>query len=382
VFFYLEDRERTLDSPIEKVMLSIQTMADEMEREKARQRMVDTMTRKARAGHVTGGKCFGYENVVVTDQDGQRSHVERRVNEAEAAVVRRIFELSADGAGYSRIAKLLNAERAPCPSPQQARPTGWAPTSVKSILERSAYRGEVIWNRTKKRDRWGQRRHIERPDGEWLRHQAPDLRIVSDDLWNAAHERIGAIRQRLGQVTGGRLGGRRYRDVDSGYLLAGFARCTSCGGALGVVRRRSERGASTRSYGCLAYNKRGPNVCQNRLTLPMERVDAAVLEALAGQVLTAAVVDAVVAGVLEALQPTSKRGEARRLRVELEGVERELKRLAVAIAKGGALSALLEAIQERQAERDRLVAPHCRGGSAGHALRRQDGGAEGAREAG
>src|SRR5918995_1789815 len=63
VFFYLEDRERKLDSPIEKAMLALQTMADEMEREKARQRMVDTMVRKARSGHVTGGKCFGYDNV-------------------------------------------------------------------------------------------------------------------------------------------------------------------------------------------------------------------------------------------------------------------------------------------------------------------------------
>src|SRR5262245_39430091 len=31
VFFYLEDRERTLDSPMEKVMLAIQTMNDEVE---------------------------------------------------------------------------------------------------------------------------------------------------------------------------------------------------------------------------------------------------------------------------------------------------------------------------------------------------------------
>jgi DNA invertase Pin-like site-specific DNA recombinase len=55
VFFYLEDRERTLDSPIEKAMLALQTMADEMEREKARERMIDTMTRKAHAGHSASG---------------------------------------------------------------------------------------------------------------------------------------------------------------------------------------------------------------------------------------------------------------------------------------------------------------------------------------
>jgi DNA invertase Pin-like site-specific DNA recombinase len=50
VFFYLEDRERTLDSPTDKVLLSLTTFADELEREKARQRTYDTMQRKARAG--------------------------------------------------------------------------------------------------------------------------------------------------------------------------------------------------------------------------------------------------------------------------------------------------------------------------------------------
>jgi len=38
VFFYLEDRERTLDSPTDKIMLSLTAFADELEREKVRQR--------------------------------------------------------------------------------------------------------------------------------------------------------------------------------------------------------------------------------------------------------------------------------------------------------------------------------------------------------
>ena len=38
VFFYLENRERTLDSPTDKLMLSVTAFADELEREKARQR--------------------------------------------------------------------------------------------------------------------------------------------------------------------------------------------------------------------------------------------------------------------------------------------------------------------------------------------------------
>ena len=55
VFFYMEDRERTLDSPTDKIMLSLTAFADELEREKGRQRTYDAMIRKAKAGHVTGG---------------------------------------------------------------------------------------------------------------------------------------------------------------------------------------------------------------------------------------------------------------------------------------------------------------------------------------
>ena len=122
VFFDLEDRERTLDSPTDKIMLSLTAFADELEREKARQRTYDAMLRKAKAGHVTEGRVFGYDNVEISGPEGKRSHVERRANDTEAAIVRRIFEMSAAGAGLTVITKTLNAERVPAPRPQSGRP--------------------------------------------------------------------------------------------------------------------------------------------------------------------------------------------------------------------------------------------------------------------
>jgi DNA invertase Pin-like site-specific DNA recombinase len=154
VFFYLENRERKLETPTDKVLLSLTAFADELEREKARLRVTDAMVRKARAGHSCGAPPFGYDNVAVLDSEGRRSHVERRINEREAVVVRRIFEMCAAGTGYTRIAKQLNAEHAPAPKPKRDKPAGWAPSSVKEILDRRLYLGEVVWNRSKKRDVW------------------------------------------------------------------------------------------------------------------------------------------------------------------------------------------------------------------------------------
>jgi DNA invertase Pin-like site-specific DNA recombinase len=138
VFFYLEDRERTLDSPTDKIMLSLTTFADELEREKARQRTYDAMLRKARAGHVTGGRLFGYDNVDVTAADGARSHVERRINEAEAAIIRRIFDLSIAGHGVKAITKTLNAEGAVSPRPQRGRPRSWSRSARSPASRRSS----------------------------------------------------------------------------------------------------------------------------------------------------------------------------------------------------------------------------------------------------
>src|SRR5262245_2078839 len=163
-FSYLEDREMLMESATDKFLLSAVTFAADLEREKGRQRTYDAMIRKAKAGHVTGGACFGYDNIDVLGPDGKRSHVNRRINEREAAVIRRMFELCANGTGYTRIAKTLNAEKAPAPRPQQNRPAGWAPTSVRDVLHRPIYRGEVVWNQTRKRDRWGQHRQAPRPD--------------------------------------------------------------------------------------------------------------------------------------------------------------------------------------------------------------------------
>jgi len=86
------------------------------------------------------GGSSRYDNIEV------EKHVERVVNEDHAQVIRRIFDLCATGAGYSRIAKTLNAERAVAPRPQQGRPAGWAPSTVRDVLHRELYRGIVVWD--------------------------------------------------------------------------------------------------------------------------------------------------------------------------------------------------------------------------------------------
>jgi len=207
---------------------------------------IDTRLRKARAGHVTGGALFGYDNIEVRDATGQRSHVERRINEREAAIVRRIFELRAQGIGQVRIAKQLNAEGVTAPRSQQSRPRAWAPSSVREVLFRETYRGIVVWNRSRKRNQWGQHKQAPRPTTEWMRMEAPQLRIVSERLWRSAHQRMDAARPEYDRVT--RLGRRPTGDRMSKYFLPGMGRCSLCGGGL-HVRSRSHGHARAFCWG-------------------------------------------------------------------------------------------------------------------------------------
>ncbi len=348
-FSYLDDEEIVLDTATDKFMMSAATFAAELERERARQRVTDTMARKAARGDVCGGRVFGYTNRDVLGPDGKRSHVERVIHPEEATVVRRIFELSATGTGFTRIAKLLNEERALCPRPMlrpdgAPRPAGWAPSTVRAILLRPLYRGEPLYNMTKKKDQWGQRKTSDRPEREWIRAQVPALRVVSDQLWNAAQARLVGIKTHLATVNGGRPG--RRRDRDSEYLLTGFARCAICGGSLCVMNRTT--------YACMTFHKRGTTVCDNTLRKSMDRVNEALVTELLKRTRPNVVLPLVLDHLKVSLSPRARATDLEKARATLATVEREIGNLTRAIAIGGDLETLVEELRTREARRQDL----------------------------
>src|SRR5215472_14968145 len=164
LFYYLDDRERTHDA----------------------------LLRLARGGYVTGGKVYGYDNVRASTPGPaggpHRAPARRVINPAQAAVVRRIFEWSADGWGITRIAKQLNAEGI---SPPRGGEHGWAPSAVREMLYNELYRGRVLWNRTRKTHRQGTKTQETRAPEDRIEVELPECRIVSDDLWDAAHAALG-----------------------------------------------------------------------------------------------------------------------------------------------------------------------------------------------
>ena len=334
VFFYLEDRERTLDSAMDKVMLSLTNFATEMEREKARQRTYDAMLRKAKALHVTGGKVYGYDNTEILGPDGTRASVARRINEEQAAVVRRIFELYASGTGMLTIAHRLNEEGVKPP-----RGRGWAPSGIREMLYRSLYRGDFVWNRSQKVVRAGTKKQRKRPESEWLTLPAPELRVVSEDLWQRVKARLAqraAIFPRS-QSTKKLIGRPRHQD-ESAYLLVGFVRCAACGGPVGTESRAHGSNGSRQlipHYACLDNRRRGTAICANRVALRQDILDRAIVKAIT-ETLQPTVLERAVEKALATLAYARSHHATRRSQAEREvqEVQRKLDRLVDALADG------------------------------------------------
>jgi DNA invertase Pin-like site-specific DNA recombinase len=235
VFFYLEDRERTLDSPTDKIMLSLTAFADELEREKARQRTRDAMVRKAKAGHVTGGACFGYRNVEIVGPDGKRSHVDRQIDPTEAEVMRRIFRLSAEGYGLKTIAKRLNADDVPSPRAQRGRSQTWAPTLYPCVATGGHLDGllSALQERETRRVTLEARREalcserrlrasdLARAREELIALAASWRRVLSDD---PTHARPIVASLLKGRVTFAPLESHRWRVSGKGSLIGLFSR--------------------------------------------------------------------------------------------------------------------------------------------------------------
>ena len=238
-----------------------------MERERAKQRTYDAMLRKAKAGHVTGGKVYGYDNHEVLSTEGHRLHVLRVVNPKEADLVRQIFDMYAGGLGITRIAKRLNADSVPAP---RQSPRGWAPTAAREILRRPLYKGEIVWDQHEKIVRGGTKKRRQRNEKDWIRLDAPDLRIISPGLW-------GTVQSGCSKMRG--IGGKGSRDQDSKYLLTGMACCAHCGGPMTIVGQDYHR-RKGRFYGCSYYKTRGSSICKNSLLVEQEFLDQIVLKSL------------------------------------------------------------------------------------------------------
>jgi site-specific DNA recombinase len=377
IFESVHGRCLTPKNAIGKVLASVQGFADEDHREKSGERVHRAHTRLARAARVTGGRVFGYRNVDVfsglVDQHGRprRSHVAYEINETERPVVLRIFAMYADGLGLKKIAKQLTSEKAPFPRyalhDGQTSIEGWAPSTVAGVLKRELYHGVYIWNKCKKRDRWGKVDPSSRPKSEWIITEDENLRIVPEELWNRVASRRKDVEGRAVRFASGRLSGRPPIHATKN-LLAGLATCGVCGGGM-IVESSSgkRRDAFTTAnlpaanlpvpgvavvghlqgrylYYCCA-RRRNTGTCTNSLRIGVVEMNEAVLSAIEEHALTPEAIEQVV----QLTEREEAQDDGERLDQELKDVEKRIKTLVQALETGGEVASVMQRIKDLEA---------------------------------
>ncbi len=352
VWRYTDRSQVFTRTAFDRGMLAMRSTFAAAEREAAQQRTREALRQRAAHGHVAGGRVLGYLNVRAAD-----GTVTRVVDDGQAAIVRRIFTMAAGGKGLLKIAKTLNAEGVQNPTGQDRRSSTkrsqhWAGSGIRELLHRELYRGRVIYGRTTWTRRRGRKRKVATPPSEWITLEQPELRIISDALWHAAHERMTRSHRVYLRRDTTQSGG-----LESRYLLSGFLRCGVCGGNLIINRATSKRGRPVLRYICATHKSR-PGTCVNRHGVPVDALTDAVIAQLRGVFSTdLAIRNALSAQVIRRrAAPAERTAERGRVLGQVAKVETELRRLTEAIASGGAPETLVAAIREREAERDGLKA--------------------------
>lgn len=217
---------------------------------------------RALAGCHTGGRCFGYESIEEENPtDAEHPRAVLRVNEQEAKLVRRIFQMCANGTALGTIVETLNQEGIPAPYDGKGylKPTGggWAKNQVSSMLGNERYIGIVTWNKREFfRDPITRKRRARlRPEPEWKTLTKPDLRIIPEDIW----QHVQARRRARSSEKGGRpAGSGRHPSI-----LSGLLRCGVCGGPMSIVGGTVRGDKRLVNYGCSTHHAKGSTVCSN-----------------------------------------------------------------------------------------------------------------------
>jgi len=193
---------------------------------------------------------------------------ERDIEPDEARIVERILRDFIAGVSPKQIAKNLNREGI-------AGPFGgaWSPSTIygnakrgSGILNNELCLGRLVWNRLRyvKNPDTGKRVSRLNPASEWTRTEVPQLRIVSDELWDAAKHRQENGRKGIRSV-GNPVGARRPQ-----YLFSGLTKRGVCGAGFIMTGKHS--------LGCFGARDQGR--CDNHQTIRRDEIEARVLKAL------------------------------------------------------------------------------------------------------
>ncbi len=187
--------------------------------------------RRGQAGRVSAGYvhsvAYGYDIVRgVVDSRGRNVNGIRKINEAEAVVIRRIFDEFIAGRKIRAICRGLNRDGIPARNGGIWRGPMITANSARSqgIIHKELYTGLVYYNRTRNAINPLDltKKSIANPKSDWVVSYVPDLRIIDDDTWHAAQTEIGRRTEKAPEVTEPKTPMQHNQHALTGWIMCGW----------------------------------------------------------------------------------------------------------------------------------------------------------------
>ena len=183
-----------------------------------------------------------------------------KINEEESKIVKEKFESYVyKGIGTTKIAWNLN-DRGIRTKKTKSK---WVQTSIVRMLKNPIYTGRVTNKKSEVTDFiTGTRKEL--PEEEWIVVERPEMRIISDELFNRAQE---LLEQRSNEF---KLNNKREKTE---YVFSTLIYCKHCGYSFRRIKRKyTADGPEYIRWVCSGRNSMGVNHCPNTTVIDEEEL--------------------------------------------------------------------------------------------------------------
>lgn len=243
VYVHFTDINKDTSSSEDSLILNLLLTLSQEESKNISERTKFGNMATAKANKIRNNGLYGYYYIKETNS--------LIINEEEAEVVRRMFDLCIKGYGYNKISEILASEGV-----FNKRGEPFAMSTIKNMIHNKKYCGYNVRNQWESRNLFSENHsHCRTKKENWIIQKNDRIQpIISEETWSLAHEKIN--KRLLHQNTGGTT---TKRDTQ-GKLI-----CNCCGKNFYVCHSRKIGSAinSHPYYICATKKKFGKNVCDN-----------------------------------------------------------------------------------------------------------------------
>ena len=294
---FQNDNINTLD-PDSEFRLVVMAGVAQDEVRKLSERLKFGFRQAIKNGHVLGNdKLWGYDkkDCILT------------INESEAKVVRRIFDLYANQKmGIRRISQKLYDEGF-----TSRRGNAFNVLTIRHILENPKYKGWYCANKSQTVD-YRSKRKIFLEEDEWIMYPDPSIpAIVSEELWDRANALYKRRRQQM-------LSHQNAAEFHNRYPYSGKIICEEHGTSFHRQVRKSMKGEKE-AWQCRVYRNRGRGCSAPQLlTEELDQIMARIFDQLAQD--KQAIVEAVVKIIRSVPNELDYQQDIRRIAEEISAI--------------------------------------------------------------